>query len=70
LQYSVLSDEYGGFGSLFISPFYPRETEMFDQAPGDELASFQHNRHNLSYQNVYIDGVPQITQQVRRKRDS
>ncbi|TKV96322.1 hypothetical protein SEVIR_9G421000v4 [Setaria viridis] len=63
-SHSVVSGEYGGIGSLFISPFYPRETEIFDQAPGDELASFQHNRHNLSYRNVYIDDVPLITQQA------
>ncbi|CAL4914216.1 unnamed protein product [Urochloa decumbens] len=61
-NHSLISGEYGGIGSLFISPFYPRDTEMFEQAPGDEHASFQYNRHNLSYQNVYMDDVPPITQ--------
>ncbi|CAN6289568.1 unnamed protein product [Urochloa humidicola] len=61
-NYSRISDEYGGFGSLLLSPFYPRDTEMFEQAPGDEHASFQYNRHNLSCQNVYMDDVPLITQ--------
>ncbi|CAN6295233.1 unnamed protein product [Urochloa humidicola] len=61
-EHSLISGEYGGIGSLFISPFYPRDKEMFEQAPGDEHASFQYNRHNLSYQNVYMDDAPLITQ--------
>ncbi|CAN6295232.1 unnamed protein product [Urochloa humidicola] len=61
-KHSLISGEYGGIGSLFISPFYPRDKEMFEQAPGDEHASFQYNRHNLSYQNVYMDDAPLITQ--------
>ncbi|CAN6301044.1 unnamed protein product [Urochloa humidicola] len=61
-EHSLISGEHGGIGSLFISPFYPRDTEMFERAPGDEHASFQYDRHNLSYQNVYMDDAPQITQ--------
>ena len=66
-QHSLISGEYGAIGSLFISPFYPRETEAFEWAPSDEHASFQHNWHNLSYQNVSMDGVSPISQQVREK---
>ncbi|XP_039786270.1 uncharacterized protein LOC120652490 isoform X2 [Panicum virgatum] len=62
--HSLISGEYGAIGSLFISPFYPRETEAFEWAPSDEHASFQHNWHNLSYQNVSMDGVSLISQQA------
>ncbi|XP_039786273.1 uncharacterized protein At5g39570-like isoform X5 [Panicum virgatum] len=63
-EHSLISGEYGAIGSLFISPFYPRETEAFEWAPSDEHASFQHNWHNLSYQNVSMDGVSLISQQA------
>ncbi|RLN42926.1 uncharacterized protein C2845_PM01G13910 [Panicum miliaceum] len=65
--HSLISGEYGAVGSLFISPFYPRETETFEWGPSDEHASFQHNWHNLSYQNVSMDGVSLISQHVRKK---
>jgi len=60
----LISGEYGAVGSLFISPFYPRETEAFEWAPSDEHASFQHNWHNSTYQNVSMDGVSPISQQA------
>ncbi|XP_021307188.1 uncharacterized protein LOC110431837 isoform X2 [Sorghum bicolor] len=61
-KYSLVSGEYGGIGSLFISPFYPGETESFELVPGDEHASFEHNWHNLRYRNMPMDDVSLITQ--------
>ncbi|CAD6203506.1 unnamed protein product [Miscanthus lutarioriparius] len=61
-KHSLISGEYGGIGSLFISPFYPGETESFELAPRDEHASFEHNCHNLIYRNMPMDDVSLITQ--------
>ncbi|XP_039830021.1 uncharacterized protein At5g39570-like isoform X4 [Panicum virgatum] len=60
----LISGEYGSVGSLFFSPFYPRETEAFEWAPSDVHASFQHNWQNSTYQNVSMDGVSPISQQA------
>ncbi|XP_066388063.1 uncharacterized protein [Miscanthus floridulus] len=61
-EHSLISGEYGGIGSSFISPFYPGETESFELAPRDEHASFEHNCHNLIYRNMPMDDVSLITQ--------
>lgn len=61
-KHSLISGEYGGIGSLFISPFYPGETESLQLAPGHEHASFEHNWHNLRYRNMPMDDVSLITQ--------
>ncbi|WVZ56794.1 hypothetical protein U9M48_007274 [Paspalum notatum var. saurae] len=59
---SLMSGEYGGIASLFVSPFYPGDRETFELAPSDEHASFQHNWHNFSYQNMPMHDVSLITQ--------
>ncbi|XP_062211126.1 uncharacterized protein LOC133912428 isoform X2 [Phragmites australis] len=59
--HSLISDEYGDTGSLFVSPFYPREAEIFEQTHNDEIVSFQQNYHNLSYWNMPMHDVSLIT---------